>query len=946
MEPTKMTDRNRTRHSLKPLARFAAAALLSGSVLAADPAAVRFYEDAVSRFNAGDAQGALIQLKNSLQRDPGQLPAKILLGRAQLALGQAALAEEELLQAQQLGADPVLVALPLAQARNALGRYQDNIRDLVPTRAPRSQQPDLWVELGLARLYSDDPGGAGIAFEEALKIDPLHAGARVGLARIPLESRRFAEAGELAAQVLADHPRNADAWFVKGVAAHAEGRFAAAAEAYGKAYQLDAKMLQAGLGEAAAHMDGGNPARAAALLGSMRRTDPGSPTIIYLQSQALGRAGQSEAARQALDEAAALVGALTPNDVRGSLSDLLLFGSIAFESGQNELAFQFLNAYVDGGGPEPRGRKLLARTLIAMGRPGDAIRALVRITAAGRADAETLSLVGDANVQLGDLDAAQRAYRDALLNHAGGPALVRRLAMAQYAAGQRDQGVAAMEELVGSLPGEGDLSTSLLLGFLYLAERQLVEAENLARNILAKAPADLTARNFLATVLVNQGRVDEGRALYQALVEQAPDFRPARYNLIQLDIAQGRLAEASRALARILAVEPEETQALYESARIARIQGDMRATVQLLEKTASLRPTWQKGIDALVSAYLAEGRQADALKAANALLAREPNSVPALLLLATAQAVIEPKDAAVTLKKASLQAGNDTRQLFTVGRRQAGIEAFEDAAWTFTKIAALDPEDSQARYELAVSLYRAGKRAEAETELAALIEQNPEEIRFKVLLADLHRAQGRVAEAIDIYREALQAAPLPPVAASLYQAQIGAGQPTEALATLEDSLQRAPDSLQLLNLLAEHHLTRGDMALARQHYSRLAELQPGNPQVLNNLAITLTDVDAERAMKAALAAYELAPQNPFVLDTLGWSLVQLGELERGLGYLREARARNATSPTVRYHIGVALQESGRTREALEEFRAALRLAEEFPNRAQTIQRITLLEQLP
>ncbi|MGB5453627.1 MAG: tetratricopeptide repeat protein, partial [Sedimenticolaceae bacterium] len=116
--------------------------------MAADPLAVRYYEDAVARFNDGDAKSAMIQLKNALQRDPGQLSAKILLGRAHLALGEPHLAEEELLQAKQLGADPLLVALPLARAHNETGKYDENIRDIVPIQFPRGQQPDLWTELG------------------------------------------------------------------------------------------------------------------------------------------------------------------------------------------------------------------------------------------------------------------------------------------------------------------------------------------------------------------------------------------------------------------------------------------------------------------------------------------------------------------------------------------------------------------------------------------------------------------------------------------------------------------------------------------------------------------------------------------------------------------------------------------------------------------------------
>lgn len=72
---------------------------------AADPLAMRYYEDAVARVNKGDTRSAPVQLRNSLQRDPTRLSAKILPGRIYLAFGQPLEAEQTLLQAQRLGAD-------------------------------------------------------------------------------------------------------------------------------------------------------------------------------------------------------------------------------------------------------------------------------------------------------------------------------------------------------------------------------------------------------------------------------------------------------------------------------------------------------------------------------------------------------------------------------------------------------------------------------------------------------------------------------------------------------------------------------------------------------------------------------------------------------------------------------------------------------------------------
>ena len=51
---------------------------------AADSRATKYYEDALSRYEKKDIDGAIIQLKNALQIEPKQVPALVLLGKALL----------------------------------------------------------------------------------------------------------------------------------------------------------------------------------------------------------------------------------------------------------------------------------------------------------------------------------------------------------------------------------------------------------------------------------------------------------------------------------------------------------------------------------------------------------------------------------------------------------------------------------------------------------------------------------------------------------------------------------------------------------------------------------------------------------------------------------------------------------------------------------------------
>jgi Flp pilus assembly protein TadD len=73
----------------------------------------------------------------------------------------------------------------------------------------------------------------------------------------------------------------------------------------------------------------------------------------------------------------------------------------------------------------------------------------------------------------------------------------------------------------------------------------------------------------------------------------------------------------------------------------------------------------------------------------------------------------------------------------------------------------------------------------------------------------------------------------------------------------------------------------------------------------------------------ARRAQQLAPDVPQINDTLGWILVENGEAEAALPYLREAVARQSDDPSLRYHLAVALHRLGRDVESAQELQIAV-----------------------
>ncbi len=895
---------------------------------AADPLAVRYYEDAVKRFNASDFKGAEIQLKNSLTQDPSQLSARILMGKVQLQLGNNAQAEEELAMAEKLGADTVLTALPLAQARNRSGEYKVNLDTLVPTQFPIDQQADLWVELGIARLKNKDQAGAQIAFEAALRIEPLHGGGKLGLARIPLQKGDYTTAERLAEAAINNDPNNSDAWFVKASAIHAQGRYLDAVQAYAQARNLNPNFAAAGLGEASALMDAEEIGKASALLKDLRTTFPGMPDAPYLHSLALQRLGLGEEAKLARRAAADLLDPIEPRDLAHSPALLMLAGRLSLENGQLERAYQALSLYLEARPADVDGRKLLGRIALSMRKPGEARRALVPIINAGQADAEVLGLLGDASAQQNDHLAAESYYRDAIANYKGGPAIIGRLGASQYRQGQRELALRNLEKLVDSTPPGTTTGVSLYTAMLHFAERRLGKAREITERVLKEQPDSLIALNLQAALSIAEGDNATAHRQLASLVKRAPEFRPARYNLAKLYAIENQHQKANRVLARLLADNPDDIRALQELGRLALAQNDKRTAVQHYEKIRKIDGKALLPLTELIRIYLQEGQLSDAMQVALTLNRTLPDNFDVHLALAQVQiARNETQDAQATLNRTAILAGYDPRRLFRTIQLQKSAGAYDDAVTTLEKLLREKPDSLVARGALADTYFRQEKFGAAQEEISKVLAIEPDSVYGLALRGDIYLAQEQPEKAIENFRRARNISDRPELVVSLFRARALADQSDDAIQDLQAWHNANPDERITLRALAEARHQRGEVDQALKLYQQLAELTPEDPFVHNNIANLMADIDSELAFKAARRAHELAPTNPAILDTMGWALVQVGDLDAGLAMLRDAVARNGRSATIRYHLGVALQEFGSLKESKRELAEALRLSE-------------------
>ena len=202
------------------------------------------------------------------------------------------------------------------------------------------------------------------------------------------------------------------------------------------------------------------------------------------------------------------------------------------------------------------------------------------------------------------------------------------------------------------------------------------------------------------------------------------------------------------------------------------------------------------------------------------------------------------------------------------------------------------PQDSFAYQHAALGrtdvLRRADRLDEATGELRTLAETFPDTLRFRVALGDTLMQQDRFAEARDAYDLAI----------SRFEADLATQWPTY--------FQRA---------IAAHKL--GDWPAAEADFRKALELSPEQPTVLNYLGYSL--VERREKLDEALDMIERAvaarPDRGYIVDSLGWVLYRLGRYDEAVVQMERAVELEPVEPILNDHLGDTYWAVGRKREA-------------------------------
>jgi pentatricopeptide repeat protein len=161
-----------------------------------------------------------------------------------------------------------------------------------------------------------------------------------------------------------------------------------------------------------------------------------------------------------------------------------------------------------------------------------------------------------------------------------------------------------------------------------------------------------------------------------------------------------------------------------------------------------------------------------------------------------------------------------------------------------------------------------------------------------------------------------------------------------AYAILDKALGEHPDQPDLLYDAAMVAEKMDRIDLAESHLRRVVELRPDNAQAWNALGYTLVDRTNRYAegLEYIERAHKLAPDDAFILDSMGWAHYRLGKLDEAERYLRRAIA-GRPDAEIAAHLGEVLWVKGERERAREIWQTQLKMAPDNPVLLETVRRL-------
>ncbi|HEU4851534.1 MAG TPA: tetratricopeptide repeat protein [Telluria sp.] len=439
-------------------------------------------------------------------------------------------------------------------------------------------------------------------------------------------------------------------------------------------------------------------------------------------------------------------------------------------------------------------------------------------------------------------------------------------------------------------------------------------------------PASEEAAQYHLALALQGNDLAEAEQIFRERIEKAsPDVRGRALYEAQQMLARTRDKKAAAKVLERLAAPYEQTfEGRIVLSQAAHVQGDQPGALAQARAAMALKPESELAALALAQAA---GGDAAAVAVLERFLKDHPDSRE--VRLAYARVLVERKQyepaRAEFLKLLEAQP-TDTTVLYALGMLEMHLNQFEAAEQhlgRFAEVMAMQPQEGRDLSRVYLMLAQAAEERGDFDKAASWLDKIGAGDPEAVLQAQLRRAQllGRKG---DVKGARAMLAGLKPLGVEgqvqvlLTEGQIlrDAGQAGAAYELLRKASERYPDEVDVLYDYALSAERVGQFGLMEKTLRSVIAKAPDSHHAYNALGYSLAErgVRLREARELIAKALAMAPEDPFITDSMGWVEYRLGKTAEAERLLRAAWDKRKDSE-IGVHLAEVLWAAGKKQEA-------------------------------
>lgn len=456
-------------------------------------------------------------------------------------------------------------------------------------------------------------------------------------------------------------------------------------------------------------------------------------------------------------------------------------------------------------------------------------------------------------------------------------------------------------------------------------------------------PERIEARQVIAAIYVRQGKADAAFGYIDGLIETS-DLDDAQLFPSLLGIlAREKNVETVLGVSERLAEKyTDRAYAQYLHGMLAAQSGQAEISLEYLDRSLVLEEI--DGVHAARARVLLRlGRSVEAVVSLEKAVAGNPDNQNLRLTYARLLVDIKEYDKArAQFEKLHEAAPDDAELLYTLGLLSLESQRLDDAEKYMMMLVRMDERDGEAQYYLG-RIYENRKQYDRAIDWYEEVHVSDYQFDARLRIADMLGLSGQTEEAIEHLDAMLKGSQ---TNGSLVRIYIAKGELLrmarryeEAMTVFDTALDIIPDNNDLLyaRALVAERLGRIDQLEA--DLKIILKTEPDNAHALNALGFTLADQTDrfEEAYDYLKRAIEIMPDDPAIIDSLGWVQYRMGNYDEAERLLRTALSRFEDAE-IAAHLGEVLWVKGKQQEARGIWQKALEKSPDDPTLLKVMQR--------